>query len=57
MTTPPDLDALATHLGIPLRPEWHDTIRANLEISLRLAKAVAEFPLDDEADLAPVFRA
>ena len=57
MTDLPDLDALAATLGITLRPEWHPSVRANLEISLRLANVVMDFPLDDEADLAPVFRA
>ena len=52
-----DLDALAASLGITLDPEWRAGVRANYEISLRLASLVAEFPLDDEADLAPVFRA
>ena len=55
MTDLPDLDALAATLGITLRPEWHGTVRANLEISLRLANVVMDFPLDDDADLAPVF--
>ena len=62
MSDLPDLDAahletLAALLGIPLLPEWHETVRFNLEVSLRLARAVAEFPLDDEADMAAVFRA
>ena len=51
----PDVDALAAALGITLQPEWHDTIRLNLEISLRLAKEVAAFPLDDHAEPAPVY--
>ena len=53
----PDLDALAASLGLTLRPEWRDGVRANYDASLRLASLVAEFPLDDEIDLAPVFRA
>ena len=57
MTDLPDLGALAAMLAIPLRPEWHGAVAANLGISLRFAAEVAAFPLDDEADLAPVFRA
>lgn len=57
MNGSPDLDALAAALGITLRPEWHGGVRLNLDASLRLAREVAEFPLDDEAELAPVFRA
>ena len=53
----PDIDALAAALGIPLRPEFREGVAANLAVSLRLATLVAAFPLDDEEDLAPVFRA
>ena len=44
-------------LGIPLRPEWHDAIRLHLGITLGHAANVAGFPLPDEAEPAPVFRA
>lgn len=58
---PDDLDAIilsgTTLLEIPVEPEWHDTIRANLDATLRLARLVDRFPLPDEADAAPVFRA
>ena len=50
-----DIEALAAALGIPVQPEWVDAIRANLVISMRLGDVVAEFPLEDDADLAPVF--
>jgi hypothetical protein len=40
-----------------LRPEWREAVRFNLDVTLRLAHMVAAFPLDDEADLAPVFQA
>lgn len=53
----PELDALAATLGLRLEPAWRDGVRTNLTISLRMASFVAEFPLDDEADAAPVFRA
>ncbi len=52
-----DLTAAATMLGIPLDPAWHDAVRFHLVLSLRAAHLVAEFPLPDEADPAPVFRA
>ena len=54
--TDDQLDALAAALGIPLRPEWREAVRTNLDISLRLGSLVAAFPLEDEAELAPVFR-
>jgi hypothetical protein len=52
-----DLIAAAAVLGISLDPAWHDAIRFHLELSLRAADLVAEFPLPDEADPAPVFTA
>lgn len=55
--TPPSLiDALAASLGVTLDPAWRPGVQANYDISLRLATLVAEFPLDDLAELAPVFR-
>ncbi len=56
MTDQPIEAALRT-LGIPVQAEWLPSIRFHLELSLRLAALVAEFPLADEADSAPVFRA
>ncbi len=59
---PPDdvdklIDAGTALLGIPIQPEWREAIRANLLVTLRLADTVDKFPLPDEADPAPVFRA
>lgn len=51
----PDVDALAAALGIHLQPEWRETIRLNLEISLRMANEVAAFPLPDHAEPAPIY--
>ena len=53
----PEIDALAAALGITLQPAWRDGVRTNLAVSLRLAAMVADFPLDDECDSAPIFRA
>ena len=44
-------------LGIDIAPEWHDAVRANLAVTLRMAALVSSFPLPDEADPAPVFSA
>jgi Protein of unknown function (DUF4089) len=56
-----DLDELITAsaraLALPLDPAWHSAIRANLEVTLRLAALVAEPPLPDDAEPAAVFRA
>jgi hypothetical protein len=44
-------------LGIPVRDEWHETIRLHLALSLDHARHVATFELPDEAEPAPVFTA
>ena len=49
------MDASVTVLGIAIAPEWRAAVRANLALSLRMAAVVAAFPLEDEAEPAPVF--
>jgi hypothetical protein len=51
------IDASAAALALPIAPEWKPAMRANLEVTLRLAKTVAEFELPDEAEPAPTFEA
>ena len=51
------IDAAAQALGIPIQPEWIPEIRANLDVTFRLAALVGEKELPDEAEPAPVFRA
>jgi hypothetical protein len=51
------LDATAALLGIPVAPAWRDAVRLHLGITRDMARRVMEFPLPDEADPAPVFRA
>lgn len=51
------IEAAARALSLPIEPEWKPAIRANLEMTLKHAALVDEFPLPDEAEPAPVFRA
>jgi 1-carboxybiuret hydrolase subunit AtzG-like protein len=51
------IDAAAQALGIPVQPEWKPAVRANLEVTFRLAAVVGEKELPDDAEPAPVFRA
>jgi hypothetical protein len=51
------IEAAARMLSLPIEPEWKATIRANLEMTLKHAALVDEFPLPDEAEPAPVFKA
>ncbi|WP_311966843.1 DUF4089 domain-containing protein [Bradyrhizobium australiense] len=51
------IDAVATTLALPVEEAWRPAVRANLEVSLRLARLVDEFPLPDEAEPASVYTA
>lgn len=49
--------ASASALGLKIDKSWLPAVRSNLQVTLRLGALVAEFPLPDDAELAPVFRA
>jgi hypothetical protein len=51
------VDAVAKALALPIDPAWKPAVRANLEVSLRLARLVDEFALPDETEPASVFAA
>jgi hypothetical protein len=51
------IDALSTALALPVEEAWRPAIRTNLEVSLRLARLVDEFPLPDETEPASIFAA
>ncbi len=60
MANPPLDDyiaAAAAALDLPLEAAWVPSVKANLDVSLRLANLVADFPLPDAAEPAPVFKA
>jgi len=50
--------ATAAHaLALPVEAAWKDAVKANLEVTLRLAASFSDFPLPDDAEPAPVFTA
>jgi 1-carboxybiuret hydrolase subunit AtzG-like len=49
--------ASAQALGLTLDPSWQAGIKFNLQLVLRHAALVDEFPLPDDAEPAPVFHA
>ena len=51
------IDAVANALALPINDAWRPAVRANLEVSLKLARLVDEFALPDEAEPASVFAA
>jgi hypothetical protein len=51
------IDAVAKALMLPVEDAWRPAIKANLDVSLRLARLVDEFPLPDDTEPACVFAA
>jgi Protein of unknown function (DUF4089) len=51
------IDAVSNALGLRINAAWKPAVRANLEVSLKLARLVDEFALPDEAESASVFAA
>ena len=51
------VEQAAKLLGIPLTDEMRGPARGNLETAERLARLVLDYPLADEREPAPVFRA
>jgi hypothetical protein len=51
------IDAVGEALALAVDDAWKPAVRANLEVSLRLARLVDEFPLPDETEPASVFAA
>ena len=51
------IDAVATALGLPIEESWKPTIRANLAVTLKMARTVDEFALPDETEPASIYAA
>jgi hypothetical protein len=51
------LDTAAALHGIGIAPEWRDAVLLHLRITRDMAQQVLDFPLPDDAEPAPVFRA
>jgi hypothetical protein len=51
------IDAVASALGLPIEDAWKPAVRANLAVTLKMARMVDEFSLPDEIEPASVFAA
>lgn len=49
------LDAATALLGLRVAPEWRGSILSHLDATMKAARFVAEFALDDGVEPAPVF--
>ncbi len=51
------VDAMSSGLGLAIEPAWRTDVIGHLKTIAAAARLVAEAPLDDELEPAPVFRA
>jgi hypothetical protein len=51
------IDAVGKALALPIDDAWKPAVKANIEVSLRLARLVDEFAPPDETEPASVFAA
>jgi hypothetical protein len=51
------IDAVSNALALPIDEAWKPAVKANLEVSLRLARLVDEFAMPDDTEAASVFAA
>lgn len=51
------IDPMAEALALPIEASWKPSIRANLEVTFKLAALVTEFELPDDAEPAAIFKA
>jgi 1-carboxybiuret hydrolase subunit AtzG-like protein len=51
------IDAVATAMALPIEEGWRPAIRANLAVSLKMARLVDEFALPDETESAAIYSA
>ena len=51
------INAVASAMALPVEDAWRPAVRANLEVSLRLARMVDDFALPDETESASVYSA
>lgn len=63
MTDPSDprddaaIDAACALHGVPMQPEWRTAVLASFATIAAAARFVEAFPLEDEAEYLPCFRA
>jgi hypothetical protein len=51
------IDASAAALELSIDPAWKPAVRANLDVSLKMARMVQQFPLPDEIEPASIYEA
>jgi hypothetical protein len=49
------INAMASALDLRIEPDWLPAIRANVDVTMAMARLVDEFKLPDVAEPAPVY--
>jgi hypothetical protein len=55
--TPEEVEQLATRVGLSIEPADRPAVAQQLAGLLTVARLISEFPLPDDVEAAPVFRA
>lgn len=51
------IDAVSAALALTIEPAWKPAVRANLDVTLKMARMVQEFLLPDEIEPASIYEA
>ncbi|CAN5400135.1 DUF4089 domain-containing protein [soil metagenome] len=51
------IDAVSEALALTIEAAWKPAVRANLDVTLKMARMVQEFPLPDEIEPASIYEA
>jgi hypothetical protein len=51
------IDAASAALALTIEPSWKPAVRTNLDVTLKMARMVQEFPLPDEIEPASIYEA
>ena len=49
------IDTVSAAMGLAIDPSWKASVRANLDVTLKMARLVQEFPLPDEIEPANIY--
>lgn len=51
------IDAVSSAMGLTIAPEWKASVRANLDVTLKMAQLIQDFPLPDDIEPAAIYEA
>ncbi len=51
------IDTVSAAMGLTIDPAWKPAVRANLDVTLKMARLIEEFPLPDEIEPANIYEA